>query len=131
MRRNDWPQRLAEFIESTHAEPFCYGSHDCCMFAGRAVEAMTGENPTLQWNYSNEIGAKRLLARKGGLVQMLSETLGIPIHPSEAGRGDVVLAELDLGPSVGICLGRMCVFATEPAGVLMLGREIAHLAWRI
>jgi hypothetical protein len=131
MRHHDWPERLAEYIESVREEPFVYGSHDCCQFAGKGVEAITGENPAAKWTYGSETGAKRFIAKAGGLDKLLIEALGDPIHVSSAGRGDVVVAELENGLTVGLCLGRVIVFAAEPLGLMFMPREAATMAWRI
>jgi hypothetical protein len=130
VRFNDWPERLAEFIASRRQEPFAYGTHDCCQFAAAAVEAMTGENPAAAWQYSNELGAARLIIETGGIDKLVSEAMGGPVHPSQAGRGDVVLAELDRGPTIGVCLGRDCAFPAD-VGVTFRHRSVATQAWKV
>lgn len=131
MRLPDWPQRLAQYIESRRAVPFEWGRHDCCKFSAGAVEAITGADPSEPWPYSSEIGARRLMVKHGGVAGLVSKALGEPVHASRAGRGDIVLADLDLGPTAGVCLGRLCAFAQMPEGVLLLPRGIATQAWRV
>lgn len=131
MRFHDWPQRLDAFIASRIAEPFAYGTHDCCAFSARCVEALTGTNPAAAWHYANELGAARLMREAGGLEALITQALGPPVHPSRAGRGDVVLAELENGPTVGVCVGRDCAFAAAPAGLAMRPRTVILVAWRI
>lgn len=128
-RRADWPQRLDAFIESRRETPFAYGSHDCCQFAAGAVDAQTGRNPASDWHYTNEIGARRLMAKWGGVAGLVTAALGDPVEPACAGRGDIVLADLDDGPTVGVCLGRLCAFPAVGQGVLMLPREVIASAW--
>ena len=131
IRHQDWPTRLVEYIEQSRTVPFAYGSHDCCQFAAKAVAALTGENPAAAWHYTNEIGAARLIVEAGGLEALITTAMGEPIHPSQAGRGDVVLADLELGPTIGVCLGRTCAFATDPVGVVFRPRAAARMAWRV
>ena len=130
MRFADWPERLAEYVESRRSAPFEYGSHDCCHFAGGAVEAITGTNPMHAFDYRNRLGAERLIRSAGTLDALVNRVLGEPVHPSLAGRGDVVIADLDGGSSVGVCLGDVCVFAAEP-GIAFRPRDVARAAWRI
>ena len=42
MRRADWPERLAEFIEARRLEPFAWGKNDCALFAADAVNLLIG-----------------------------------------------------------------------------------------
>jgi anthranilate/para-aminobenzoate synthase component II len=91
---------------------------------------MTGENPAAAWQYSNELGAARLIIETGGIDKLVSEAMGGPVHPSQAGRGDVVLAELDRGPTIGVCLGRDCAFPAD-VGVTFRHRSVATQAWKV
>lgn len=131
MRRPDWPQRLDAYIAESRTTPFAYGRHDCCWFAGKAVEAMTGENPMHAFSYRNRLGAERMIRRAGTLDALVHRALGEPVHPAQAGRGDVVIADLELGATVGVCLGDVCAFATDPVGIVFRPREAIRAAWRI
>jgi hypothetical protein len=131
VRAHDWPQRLDAYIESRRSAPFVYGEHDCCRFADGAVVAMTGETRMRQYGYASRIAAARLIVDGGGLDQLLTLALGDPVHPSEARRGDVVVADLEEGPTAGVCLGDACAFAAAPEGVTFRPRVMMRLAWRI
>jgi hypothetical protein len=130
-RFHDWPERLAEFIEGSRETPFEYGSHDCCRFAGKVVHAITGEDPMTAFDYRSRLGAERLVRSAGTLDALINRTLGEPVHSSRAGRGDVVVADLEEGSTVGICLGEQCVFATDPVGITFRPRSMIRAAWRI
>lgn len=130
MRHHDWPEKLAEFIETRRETAFAWGSHDCCQFAAGAVEAVTGTNPAAAWTYANEAEAQALIAAAGSLEALVTQAMGEPVHPSRAGRGDVVLAELENGPTVGVCVGRECVFPAE-TGLTFRPREITLTAWKV
>lgn len=131
MRRNDWPQRLGDYVESRRSAPFEYGTHDCCRFAAGAVIEMTGHDYMAAFNYRSRLGAERLIRKAGTLDALVNRTLGEPMHPSQAGRGDVVIADLDRGATLGVCLGESCVFAADPAGLAFRPREAMRVAWRI
>jgi hypothetical protein len=132
VRRQDWPERLADYLHSRIATPFSYGNggHDCCQFAALAVEAMTSENPAANWHYSCELGAARLIHKAGGLETLITEAMGSPVHPSKAGRGDIVLAELEKGPTIGVCVGRDCVFPAD-VGLTHRERGCIQMAWKV
>lgn len=130
MRFPDWPERLTEFVEARRGVPFEYGSHDCCAFAAAAAESITGVNPAAPFPYRNELGAKRLILEHGGLDKLLTAALGEPCSPAMAGRGDIVLAELESGPTAGVCLGRLCVFPGT-VGIEFRPRSVIGMAWKV
>ena len=101
------------------------------MFAGGAVEAMTGTNPMRAFDYRNRLGAERLVRAAGTLDALVNRALGEPVHSSQAGRGDVVIADLEYGATVGVCLGDECVFATDAGGITFRPRWMMRAAWRI
>lgn len=131
-RKHEWPELLAEYVTERRKTPFAWGTHDCCKFAAGAVQAIAGENPMAEFHYGNEVGAMRLIHEAGGLEVLVTRTLGAPL-PSvgQAKRGDVVLAELANGPTVGVCLGVQSAYAAAAGGVLFLPTAGARLAWRI
>ena len=130
-RPTGWPERLAEYIESRRDTPFEYGKHDCCHFAGGAVVAVTGIDYMAGYSYTSELGAAKLIKSAGTLDTLVSRALGEPIHPSQAGRGDVVIADLDNGSTVGVCLGDQCAFASDEGGLTFRPRMMLRAAWRI
>jgi hypothetical protein len=131
MRFQDWPQRLDDYIESRTATPFTYGAHDCCKFAAGAIEAITGEDRMQDYEYESQEGAAALITSGGSLENLVTAALGQPMDsPAFAGRGDVVLAELERGPTVGVCLGLECAFAAD-VGLAFRLRERILRAWRV
>jgi len=128
-RAPNWPTLLAEYVEARRTTAFEYGVHDCCRFASGAVHAMTGEDPMASFTYQNKAQALRLIAEDGALEKLLRDTLGLPLESTAfALRGDVVLANLDNGPTVGIVLGALSAYAAE-TGLLLLPTRLARLAW--
>lgn len=101
MRKQNWPQALNDYIESRRKAVFCWGAHDCILFAAGAIEVMTGANPAPKITWKDAKGAARVLKRYGGIEAALTGVLGEPIPIAMAGRGDVVLRD----GAAGICLG--------------------------
>jgi len=131
MRPSGWPERLTAYIESRRAAEFTWGEHDCCWFANGAVIAMTGVDRMPDYSYTTELGAARLIKRAGSLDALVCRALGDSIHPAQAGRGDVVIADLENGSTLGICLGEMCAFAADVGGITFRPRSMIRSAWRI
>src|SRR5690554_354752 len=93
-RYNDWPERLAAFVETRRARVFSWGSQDCALFAADAVLEMTGVDPAKGLRgYKSARGAANRIKKAGGMRALASN---LPQkHPGLAQRGDVVLVELD------------------------------------
>ena len=88
-----WEDRLNAYLTTNAVKEFEWGTHDCCTFAGGAVEAMTGENPMEPFIglYNNQSTAEELISRycNGQLYKGLIKVLGSPIPGVKAQRGDV------------------------------------------
>jgi hypothetical protein len=99
MRFEDWPNRLLSVIDGAAARPFVWGEWDCGQFVGAAIEAQTGTNPVAQLRakYTTEVGMKRILTRDydGSLLAFWSAQLGGPVPVTMAGRGDIVVVEIE------------------------------------
>lgn len=130
MRRPDWPQRLDAYIESRLTAWFQWGDHDCCRFAAGAVEAMTGDDRMAGYTYTDERAALRLIRDAGSLDALVVRALGEPIPPAFAQRGDVVIADLDHGPTLGVCLGLLSAFVAD-TGLTHRPTLACRAAWRI
>ena len=86
------PALIGALIAHSRSRPFDWGVHDCCTFAGRAVQVQTGHDPLAALAWFSEIDAARLLRDLGGLRAAVTAALGQPIEPLLARAGDVVLA---------------------------------------
>lgn len=131
-RADNWPEILSGVIEGARERPFCFGTHDCALFAADAVLAMTGTDLAARYRgtYSDERGALRLMGERGALHAMACEALGEPIDPALALRGDVVLTAQQGRYSLGVCVGRQ--FASPgKAGLLFFSMGRADCAWRV
>lgn len=103
-RYDDWPERLAAFIEARRKRAFSWGQQDCALFAADGIQEMTGVDlaADLRGYKSASGAAKRIKAAGGmrGLAAALPEK-----HPGLAQRGDVVLVDVDGRETFGIVVG--------------------------
>ncbi|MCP3022310.1 DUF6950 family protein [Cupriavidus basilensis] len=131
-RLEDWPTRLAEFIEARQERAFSWGKSDCSLFVCDAIEAMTGTDPGARWRgiYSTEKGARRVLRDNDGVVGIATLVLGPPVPPALAARGDVVLVDTLQGEALGICLGSQ-IAAQGPDGIVFLPIGRGTRAWHV
>jgi hypothetical protein len=107
IRPEDWPRRLAAYLLKVQDRPFDWGTHDCCTLAADWALELIGVDPIAPYRglYTNAVGARRLILKHGGIEAAFTAALGSPVAPAYARRGDLVLAEYQLGPTVGICGG--------------------------
>ncbi len=127
----DWPERLAEFVQSRRDTPFSWGGNDCCLFAADAVQAVTGTDPAadLRGTYAAALDAARLVEELGGIEAIAAARLGDEIPVLLARRGDVVAIDAGAGISLGVCIGaQAAVPAADGLAFLPIGQ--ATRAWR-
>lgn len=106
MRRNDWPERLAAFIDARRRVAFRWGTNDCCIVAADWVLEATGVDPAATWRgYASEAEAQAIIERAGGMRELVS--LPERATPRLAQRGDVVLAEHEGQQVFGVVVGDM------------------------
>lgn len=134
-RREDWPSRLAAAIEDARDKPFRWGSHDCGLFAGACVQAMTDVDPVAEFRgqYDDEDGARAtmLAIAGGGLRAVWYRALGPAMNNVRmARRGDVALIEIGGIEVTGIVAGSRVACLTE-AGVAMVPAHRIVAAWRV
>lgn len=114
-RRVDWEKRLQDFIEESNRRPFDPQKWNCCLFARQCVLALTGTLHSEEWH--------------GSIVNTI-EAAGLqPIAVKQAGRGDLVLADVP-ETTVGVCLGAKSAFL-GPNGITQLRTSRAYMAWRV
>lgn len=116
-------------IHEWSKRPFRYGVVDCCRFAGAVVEEVTGKNPMDSFDYDDERGAVRTIARYGGLEQAVTATLGEPVSPETAENGDVLLVESEQGPALAVYYRARAIVLT-PSGVTDWPAETAIRCWK-
>lgn len=133
-RRDDWMQRLSDYIGQHGRDRFRYGELDCALFAAGAVAAMTDEDLSALYRgqYQTLKGALRMLRRAGHRDHIaLVDSLFEAVPPAFARPGDVVCVDTDEGPALGILQGPKIYLLTEADGIQTRSRLDAALAWRV
>lgn len=132
MRREDWPSRLAAFVEAKRAAPFGWGSHDCVTMAAAWIEEATGIDPVADIRgWDDALSAARTIEALGGLRQAVTDRLGPEIGPAFAQRGDIVLHEETERPGLGVCVGELFAAPLDEGGVVLVPMDRAVCAWRV
>ena len=152
MRFEDWPRRLAAFVETMRGAKFDWGSFNCFHFPADAVLTMTGVDPLKPLRgakYKTERGAIGALRRflgprsKGLSVDAIIESAarklyaGFPeIGPLYAQRGDVCLVDAPVtegrdGVALGVCLGSRVAVLSSAGGIIDVPITAVRRAWRV
>lgn len=131
-RFEDWPTRLAAFIEARLERAFSWGEADCCLFVCDGVEALTGHDPAARWRglYTSEKGARRLMRDNGGVRGLAALAFGPPVVTAMAGRGDVVLIDTPAGEALALHAGNV-IAAQGEHGIEFHPIGAAKAAWKI
>lgn len=132
MRKEGWEIILSDMITDAMNKPFKWGEHDCALFMGRVVRAISGIDTVshFEGKYDTEKAAKALLKPyKGGIIGLLDNHPDLEkIDVKMAKRGDIVF---DVNSkAVGICLGRDSAFIS-PIGMVFLRTLGLNKAWGI
>lgn len=86
MTRNH--QALVAYLDSKVAEPHDFDGNCCVRFVLGAVEAQFGRAPELPVSWRTEGGAKRAIAKLGG-IEATADRLFRRINPAQAAFGDI------------------------------------------
>lgn len=127
-RHIDWQNRLTDLIVENRSKPFDFVSHNCLLWAGQSILAVTGSNPVSRvvGQYDDEKSALRYLKKVEG-VTSVSQFLMKVIEQEDsaiafARPGDIVLADPSnvevveipcgdkFGKVPGVCYGQLSYF---------------------
>ena len=115
MRRGDWAVRLAAVLSAAEARPFDARQWNCTSFALAAVEAVTGNKPSV-----------RVLP----CLAASADSAGFPrIAPASARPGDIVLAGDP--PRLGVVVEAGRAVFVGPKGLTHAPLTECSIAWRI
>lgn len=95
-RLPDWPRRLVDHVAACQRKPFCWGMHDCALWAASTVDAMCGSEIAARFRgrYDSERTAFAFLISQGwaSLLDAACECVGQkPMRRVlRASRGDLV-----------------------------------------
>lgn len=130
MRRQDWPERLAEFVEHNRDRPFAWASWDCALFASAWIEQATGTAP-FRPTYTDALSAARFVSQQGGMGPAASAVLGAPLlYRMGAQRGDIALVVVDGRECLGVVLGDRVAGPGE-RGMIQVSRADIIAAWAV
>lgn len=133
-RPEDWPERLAAFVEERRNVPFAWGTQDCLMFAADAVLMLRGVDVMAQYRgaYATEAEGDSLLERDGGMEAILAaaaQAAGLAERaPKLARRGDLVLVRHGNLLMAGIVTGT-AVAVTGSDGLAFVPTRMIVRAW--
>ena len=121
-------ERLIAFIEARLNKPHDFRDNDCVRFVLGAVEAQYGYNVRLGVNWSTERGAKRAIARLGGMRSAADEHFN-QIRMDRAAFGDIAgVNDPATGFHVMLIEGQSLIAPGE-RGVMRLPRTEMICAW--
>lgn len=132
-RFQDWPQRLADAIEKFERKQFEWGSHDCGTMAADLIVAMTGEDPIpyLRGNWDSAMTASRI-DLEAETEQAAFDQGWEPVGVAMARRGDLVLRDVENGPTLGIVdLDPFHAMFPGQDGIVRYATLSCSRAWRI
>lgn len=129
-RREDWRERLADFIAARRAVPFDWPAHNCALLWADAIVAMTGEDVAANLRgFANGPAALRGLKRAGfDSVAAFCAASFEPIARPQFGDGVLVPAfPLD---ALMIADGRGCAWGQDAAGLVRIALPPGVSFWR-
>jgi hypothetical protein len=133
VRRENWPALLNEWVESNRAVPFAWKTHDCCSAAAAWVLLATGVDVYAVYaeRYAPSMtSAMRIVKKAKGLKPLVEAALGDDVGAAFAGRGDVVLVNIEGRESLAVCLGNLAAGPGKD-GLVFIGRGEWQCAWRV
>lgn len=120
-RYKDWDLRLIAAITKEQDEPFEWGKHDCALLMAASVRAIYGDkHPALSEfdKYKDEKSAKRLLAKRGGLENIVSEYFE-EVNKLSAQNGDLGILVAD-GYAAGLVIIDGSALGKSPEGIFRI-----------
>jgi hypothetical protein len=131
VRYPDWDRRLTSHLFGRLRERFSYGGLDCVLFAANAVQAMTGTDllGELRGKWHTKSQAMRMIASLGGLRAAVAGVMG-PASEQVPKRGDLVLCELGLGPTLCLSWG-IGVLGPGAEGLMTMRLPAQFETWSI
>lgn len=135
LKKPGWEGRLIKYISECSNAPFRPGRLDCGLFAGGAIKAMTGFDPTvgMKGKYSTIDKAMSKLADMGYTdhIEYAASMFEDHVSPLFACRGDLAVVEDMNGfPALGIVQGEY-IYVMELNGIGLRPLTDAKRAFKI
>lgn len=130
MRYFDWEKRLDNYLKTQAETEFVWGVNDCCHFAAKAAEIITGVGYGDLYPCADYKSAAELLKKHGGVV-CIADNHYSRIAVKFAQRGDIVAANVSRSDlSLGVCLGMYAVFKSQDSLLFAQMKDFVQ-AWRV
>lgn len=110
-RLDDWPERLAAFLEERRHVPYAWGKQDCFLLAMDAAQALTGQDRAAPWRsiLTGEDAVREVIINAGGLDFLMDGVAAIfglhRVGPALAQRGDIALISEGDVEALGVVTG--------------------------
>lgn len=137
MRFEGWERNLDDYIQCMAYKSFNWGVCDCLIFVSDSCLITCGKDPmsyrgeTVRGCYSSRSEAENLIKQHRGSMMEIMDFHFERIKVGFAQRGDVILAELDNGPTFGLVWGGKVFFKTETDGYSVQPLSACKCAWRV
>lgn len=133
-RLKDWEPRLVEYLATAARTPFQAGTHDCALFMGACVEAMTGVDPAAKWRGKYKtIKSGIARVRRAGHADHVAVVAAMfeEVAPAYARRGDIGVVDGSEGfGALGIVQGEG-VYVLTHTGLGLEPRRNLKRAFRV
>ena len=131
MRVANWEQVLSEYLQTQSLAPFEWGVNDCCHFAAKAAELITGVGYGDRYPCDSSSSAQVLLLEHGGVIGIADQHYE-RIDTGFVWRGDIVAAKVSGSEdyALGICQGLHAVFKSAD-GLSAKAMSDIEIAWRV
>jgi hypothetical protein len=129
MRISTWEDALSDYISIKRHEPFEYGVNDCCLFAAGAVQAITAEDPMVEFRgkYDSLKGSLTVIKEIGaGTLEATMDAKFTEVEIGHAQRGDLAFFD----NSVGVVMGSFAYFVSED-GLDRINRSLWDKCWGV
>lgn len=128
-RRTDWRAIFNAALADATAKPFHRDSHNCALWAGGTIEAMTGEARLAVFRSTDYAGQIAALRAAGGLRAYCRSQLP-EIAPAHAVRGDLALVDVSGTIAAGL-FDPPYIWAVGPAGLVRQKTSVAVAAFKV
>ena len=121
-------------VDVHSTKQFRYGSMDCCLFAIEVAKDVTNNDhgDKFRSKYSTKDEARQLIAKGGGMQEIVSSILGEPIDVDQTLDGDPILVSYPLkfdDDILGVRLGDHIVLKTA-RHVTRIELKCGIVGWR-
>ncbi len=126
---------VREYLAKAARKKWEWGTVDCAQFAAGMINALSGKDYRDVYDYDSKMACAKVLLRHGGVVAITTNHLGVPNTIWElCDDGDVVMAKLDQGDTLGIALpstGNGEAMFKDKGYVLKIALKDCEMFWSV